>query len=713
MDSARDSNLTEANNNTDPNGISSNQTQTGSRSRTKRKPVALRSDIWDDFTRFRDATTGELRGKCKHFGSEFAASSFNETSSMRKHLEKSCKGKPKDDASQRQITGMKTQAGGDSLVSIKVDVKLITKTIAEMIIIDELPFKHFDGLGFQHLMALAFPKFKLPSRFTVQRDCFGIFCAEKRKLKHILMRKKQIVCLTTDTWTSIRKVNFMCLTAHYINEDRKLCKKLLSFTPITSHRGKDIGRSVEKCLRDWGIENIFTVTADDASSNDVAIEYLKDEFSRIRDAVKYVKNSAARLSKFEECMEMENDGNNAELTLDVFTRWNSTYMMLDAALKHEKVWKRYEKEDIVFAIDLADGKWGTRFVNDGLKIKHLSLSIKRIRDAVKYVKNSAARLSKFEECMEMENDGNNAELTLDVSTRWNSRYMMLDAALKHEKTFYEFTLKISGSKYVTSNLFYHELLALNGTLKSWIRSDNEDLSTIASKMQEKFDKYWGDPLKMNKLIFMGAVLDPRFKLGYVEFTMERLYENIMLASTMKRQLKDALYELFNNYKEKYSLTSDEGCSSGKSTVIFSDVNEENQSSDISQVWLNEYMTEFGMLHGGSSARSELDVYLEESRVSGDQKFDILNWWKGNCVRFPILSQMARDILAIPVSTVASESVFSTGGWVLDAFRSSLSPVIAEALLCAQDWLRGSLHSNDVEENDDDQEKLAKGENLFS
>lgn len=108
----------------------------------------------------------------------------------------------------------------------------------------------------------------------------------------------------------------------------------------------------------------------------------------------------------------------------------------------------------------------------------------------------------------------------------------------------------------------------------------------------------------------------------------------------------------------------------------------------------------------------VDVYLEEARVSGGQKFDILLWWKGNCVRFPVLSQMARDILAIPVSTVASESVFSTGGRVLDAFRSSLSPIIAEALLCAQDWLPGSFHSNDVEENDDDQEKLGKGENLL-
>ena len=51
--------------------------------------------------------------------------------------------------------------------------------------------------------------------------------------------------------------------------------------------------------------------------------------------------------------------------------------------------------------------------------------------------------------------------------------------------------------------------------------------------------------------------------------------------------------------------------------------------------------------------------------------------------------MAKDILAIPLSTVASESAFSTGGRVLDVFRSSLAPNTVEALIYAQDWLKKS------------------------
>ena len=55
--------------------------------------------------------------------------------------------------------------------------------------------------------------------------------------------------------------------------------------------------------------------------------------------------------------------------------------------------------------------------------------------------------------------------------------------------------------------------------------------------------------------------------------------------------------------------------------------------------------------------------------------------------YPILSKMARDILAIPISTDASKSAFRTSGRILDAFRSSLSSKTVEALVCSQNWLK--------------------------
>lgn len=50
-------------------------------------------------------------------------------------------------------------------------------------------------------------------------------------------------------------------------------------------------------------------------------------------------------------------------------------------------------------------------------------------------------------------------------------------------------------------------------------------------------------------------------------------------------------------------------------------------------------------------------------------------------------------MAIPVSTVASKSAFSTGGCVLDPFQSSSSPTTVQALICSQNWLRSKVKND--------------------
>ena len=84
-------------------------------------------------------------------------------------------------------------------------------------------------------------------------------------------------------------------------------------------------------------------------------------------------------------------------------------------------------------------------------------------------------------------------------------------------------------------------------------------------------------------------------------------------------------------------------------------------------------------------RSELDRYLDEEMVNMHTKnFSVLDWWKVAGTRFPTLRRIARDIYAIPVTTVASESAFSTSGRVLSEHRSRLTSKMLEALMCSQD-----------------------------
>ncbi|KAL0303201.1 UNVERIFIED_CONTAM: putative AC transposase [Sesamum radiatum] len=79
----------------------------------------------------------------------------------------------------------------------------------------------------------------------------------------------------------------------------------------------------------------------------------------------------------------------------------------------------------------------------------------------------------------------------------------------------------------------------------------------------------------------------------------------------------------------------------------------------------------------AESKSEVTRYLFDGCEKSSKDFDVLKWWKSNNSKYPILSKIARDVLAIPVSTITSESAFCTSGRVIDAF------------ICTQDLLRAT------------------------
>lgn len=174
----------------------------------------------------------------------------------------------------------------------------------------------------------------------------------------------------------------MCLTAHWIDEGWNLNKRILNFCQVSNHKGETIGQAIESCLLEWGIDNILTVTVDNASSNNLTIKYLKrvtsnwttnilsndfmhvrccahivnlivcaglkdidDSVVKIRNAVRFVRSSPSRQLVFNQCADRLKIGSKKSVCLDVATRWNSTYMMLDAADKFDVVFMRLEETD--------------------------------------------------------------------------------------------------------------------------------------------------------------------------------------------------------------------------------------------------------------------------------------------------------------------------------------------------------------------------------
>jgi hypothetical protein len=283
------------------------------------------------------------------------------------------------------------------------------------------------------------PRFLIPSRYSIMRDCVKLFMSKNEKLRAVFLTTGARVCLTTDCWTSVQNLNYMCVTAHWVDSEWNLHKRILNFCLIPNHKSETIGQKIETCMIQWGISNIFTVTVDNVSSNDTAFDYLKkrtaqkvgaifenqfmhvrccahilnlivseglkeidDSIVKVRSAVKYVKSFPSRFENFKPCIEREKITFKGLLCLDVLTRWNSTFKMLVGAEKCQSAFELMEEHDGNYVSSLSDEKSGKK----GLGPPNY---------------NDWARIRIF---------------------------------LKFLKLFYEVTMRLSGSLYVTCNMYF-------------------------------------------------------------------------------------------------------------------------------------------------------------------------------------------------------------------------------------------------------------------
>ena len=248
------------------------------------------------------------------------------------------------------------------------------------------------------------------------------------------------------------------------------------------------------------------------------------------------------------------------------------------------------------------------------------------------------------------------------------------------KLFYNATKKFSGSLYVTANTFFDEMFVIQENISNLSKSQNHLLKNMATKMEFKFDKYWGKGDKMNHLLYVAVILDPRKKLRFLKFYFSEIYGN-EVADVVVELVRGTLVKLYDFYSHVDS--SNVQVASGRERTHI-----EGESIGCSNpyVLVNSRFDWFLEAEQFIGCSDEIDKYLAENCESrrGDVKFEILGWWKVNSDRYQVLSKLVRDVLAVPVSTVVSGSTFSIGGRILDPFQSSLSPLMVQNLVCAQD-----------------------------
>ncbi|KAI5339152.1 hypothetical protein L3X38_018424 [Prunus dulcis] len=213
----------------------------------KRKPCKKESDVWEHFEKY-DLIL-DLKGVDETKKKEVE----------KRHMDKNTRTLAFD------------ASKSNALVSRNFNKEDCLDACIRMVVQDELPFSFVEGEGFREFCSVACPQFNPPSRRTLGRRFLEMYTKMKEKLKVDLRSHR--ICLTTDTWTSVQNVNYMVLTAHFVDSNYKMDKRILNFCVIDSHKWESIGKLLENCLIDWGHKKILTITADNADANTKAIEY--------------------------------------------------------------------------------------------------------------------------------------------------------------------------------------------------------------------------------------------------------------------------------------------------------------------------------------------------------------------------------------------------------------------------------------------------------
>ncbi|KAJ6826194.1 zinc finger BED domain-containing protein RICESLEEPER 2-like [Iris pallida] len=632
----------------------------------------LRSLVWNDFTKEKKPD-GNCVAICNHCKKQLTASSRSGTTHLKNHLVTCTSTKVR--VKRRKLVvrrlGLKfgegKHYGNDGIEGSNFDQEMSRKDLARMVVFHGYPFTIVRHAGFRTFVKNLQPQFKLIPDDVVRDDCMKIYEDGRVKLRDLLEKLPCRVSLTVDMWRSREDAveDYMCLTCHYVDNDWKLKSKILNFLhaeDLTS--GEEISKTIVEKLNEWNISRkLFSITLDNLNDHDVVTSELlkfvqplgslplngdlfhvqgaayvlnliaqdfmmlaRDIISRVRDSVQHVRSSLDTLNEFQKHVERVG-APQRELVLDVSNDLSSTYLMLETAYEFQGAFTCFAEDDDGYVNSLSPEDW---------------TSVRAVTDCL--------------------------------------------------YAFYQAIAKFSGARIPTANLYFNEICDIHWQLVNWSTSSVTLVASVASQILGNFEQYWSTT---RLVMAIASILDPRYKMRSIEYFFKQIYGDTYETNEKIGNIRKCLANLYNEYVVQsnhlsktqeflfYSHTSDGATATTESKT-------DGESKTISRFTLSDakrgldqYLQETS---SSQPQKSDLDLYLDEAvdRTNNlDDNFNILAWWKFYAAKYPVLSTMACDILAIP----ASSSSLDIRSRTLDENLRSLDPMTVQGLKCGQDWLK--------------------------
>ncbi|XP_078443085.1 zinc finger BED domain-containing protein RICESLEEPER 2-like isoform X2 [Wolffia australiana] len=493
-------------------------------SRRRRK----RSLVWEHFT-IETVSDGCTKALCKQCNQSFAYSTGKKiagTSHLKRHITVGSCSKLRQEKRQLALMSCSKTDGNSTEPpkrryrwrnTVSFDQDRSRMDLAKMIIMQEYPLHMVEHAAFKAFIQGLQPQFKMPDHGSIEKEILGIYQREKQSLAQFFAGIPGRVCLSIGLWTTSQTLGYVSINEHFIDNDWKLHSRLLNFSMVSSpHSENALSDVIGLCLSDWNIKSkLFTLTLDNnCSSHDIYSANLRDHLSS--------KNA---------------------LTLkgQLFVVRCYAHLLNLAA------------QDVIASIH-------------GI--------IYNIRESLKYVKASLVREERFAEIVQQLEIPCCRPLSLDVQSHWDTTYLMLVGALEFRHAFsyletcdphyneapspddwkkvetvcnylkllYDSANAILGAADPTANIYFHEAWKIHFELANAVSGEDSVVCGIAKEMHEKFDKYWKD---CSLVLAIAVVMDPRFKMKFVEFAFSKLYGED--AGRYIKMVDDAIHALFDEY----------------------------------------------------------------------------------------------------------------------------------------------------------------------
>ena len=205
---------------------------------------------------------------------------------------------------------------------------------------------------------------------ATRSDIVALFNKRRQALIEEMNSGTFNVALTSDIWSGRVKEDYLSIVIHYTDSDWVIQKRIIGFRLVdTSHTSTAICECILNVLVDYVLtERVIEVTLDNAAANSLAIDFLRplvkgfheelfhqqcachiinlivksglkriqEPIQKIRDSIKYLNAKNSRIQSWGQTCK-HNCVPPCRLPVDVETRWNSTYLMLDKVIQYKKL----------------------------------------------------------------------------------------------------------------------------------------------------------------------------------------------------------------------------------------------------------------------------------------------------------------------------------------------------------------------------------------